>query len=90
VEAICSLLDQLQPSGAPHARLITPVADRPGHDRRYAIDPSRISSELGWQPRHSFEVGLEDTVRWYLAHQDWCGTVRQRAGYGGERIGRIL
>ena len=90
VEAICTLLDQLQPSGAPHARLITPVADRPGHDRRYAIDPSRISSELGWQPRHSFEVGLEATVRWYLAHQEWCGTVRQRAGYGGERIGRIL
>ena len=90
VEAICTLLDKLRPTGAPHARLITPVADRPGHDRRYAIDPSRISSELGWQPRHSFETGLEATVRWYLAHQEWCGTVRQRAGYGGERIGRIL
>ena len=90
VEAICGLLDQLLPAGAPHARLITPVADRPGHDRRYAIDPSRISSELGWQPCHSFEAGLEATVRWYLAHQEWCSTVRQRAGYGGERIGWIL
>jgi len=57
VEAICSLLDQLQPAGSPHARLITPVTDRPGHDRRYAIDPTRISSELGWQPCHSFVEG---------------------------------
>jgi len=90
VEAICGLLDQMLPAGAPHARLITPVADRPGHDRRYAIDPGRISSELGWQPRHSFEAGLESTVRWYLEHRDWCGLVRQRAGDGGERIGRLL
>ena len=90
VEAICGLLDQLLPAGAPHARLITPVADRPGHDRRYAIDPGRISSELGWRPRHSFEAGLEATVRWYLEHRDWCGLVRQRAGYSGERIGRLL
>ena len=74
VEAICSLLDQLLPAGAPHARLITPVTDRPGHDRRYAIDPSRISSELGWQPRHSFEAGLEVTVRWYLEQHDWSST----------------
>ena len=87
VEAICAVLDQLRPEGAPHAQLITPVADRPGHDRRYAIDPSKISHELGWQPRHDFEKGLESTVRWYLAHLDWCKEVRQRAGYDGERIG---
>lgn len=87
VEAICAVLDQLRPEGAPHAQLITPVADRPGHDRRYAIDPSKISHELGWQPRHDFEKGLESTVRWYLAHLDWCQDVRQRAGYEGERIG---
>ena len=66
VELICALLDQLLPAGAPHARLITAVADRPGHDRRYAIDPTRISRELGWQARHSLEAGLEATVRWYL------------------------
>jgi len=89
VEAICAVLDQLRPTGAPHARLITPVVDRPGHDRRYAIDPSRITSELGWQPRHSFEQGLEATVRWYLDHLDWCQQVRERAGYGGERIGSL-
>ena len=88
VEAICAVLDQLRPQGAPHAQLITPVADRPGHDRRYAIDPFKISSELGWQPRHDFQKGLESTVRWYLAHLDWCQDVRRRAGYDGERIGR--
>jgi dTDP-glucose 4,6-dehydratase len=87
VEAICALLDQLRPQGAPHASLITPVADRPGHDRRYAIDPTRISRELGWQPRHGFAEGLEATVRWYVDHLDWCHEVRERGGYGGERMG---
>jgi dTDP-glucose 4,6-dehydratase len=87
VEAICSLMDELRPQGAPHARLITPVTDRPGHDRRYAIDAAKITAELGWKPRHSFEAGLEATVRWYLDNLDWCMQVRKRAGYGGERIG---
>jgi dTDP-glucose 4,6-dehydratase len=89
VETICSILDVLLSSGAPHSRLITPVTDRPGHDRRYAIDPTRISSELGWQPRHSFEEGLAATVRWYLEQQGWCGQVRARAGYGGGRLGML-
>jgi dTDP-glucose 4,6-dehydratase len=66
VTAICSQLDALLPAGAPHHRLITPVADRLGHDRRYAIDPTRISEELGWQPRHTLESGLAHTVRWYI------------------------
>jgi dTDP-glucose 4,6-dehydratase len=87
VEAICALLDQRLPAGAPHARLITRVSDRPGHDRRYAIDPTRISTELGWQPRHNFEEGLAATVDWYLDHLPWCQTVCARAGYQGERIG---
>jgi len=87
VEAICALLDQFRPQGSPHRRLITPVTDRPGHDRRYAIDATLISTELGWTPRHSFEQGLEATVRWYLDHLDWCQQVQQRSGYGGERIG---
>jgi dTDP-glucose 4,6-dehydratase len=68
VQVICGLLDGLRPDGAPHSRLITPVTDRPGHDRRYAIDASKITRELGWRPRHSFEQGLEATVRWTLAH----------------------
>ena len=87
VETICQLLDERRPEGAPHARLITRVADRPGHDRRYAIDPARISAELGWQPRHDFTSGLAATVDWYLQNQPWCNSVRQRAGYSGERIG---
>jgi dTDP-glucose 4,6-dehydratase len=87
VESICSLMDQLRPQGAPNARLITPVADRPGHDRRYAIDASKISQELGWKPRHSFEQGLAATVGWYLEHLDWCQQARDRAGYSGQRIG---
>ncbi|KZR70238.1 dTDP-glucose 4,6-dehydratase 2 [Prochlorococcus marinus str. MIT 1313] len=89
VERICTLLDQLIPDCAPHARLITGVADRPGHDRRYAIDPTRISTELGWQPRHDFHQGLEVTVRWYLDHLEWCHNVRAHAGYTGERIGTV-
>ena len=87
VEAICSLLDQLRPGLAPHARLITPVKDRPGHDRRYAIDPARISNELGWQPAHDFNAGLAATVEWYLGNIAWCEKVCEQAGYHGGRIG---
>ena len=87
VEAICAQLDALQPQGAPHSRLITLVRDRPGHDRRYAIDAGKITTELGWRPQHSFEQGLAATVRWLLEHRDWCAQVQQRAGYAGQRIG---
>ena len=87
VEAICSALDDLLPAGVPHSRLVTPVTDRPGHDRRYAIDPTRISSELGWQPRHSFEQVLAATVSWYLEQQGWCQRVREQGGYNGGRLG---
>ncbi|OUT54982.1 MAG: dTDP-glucose 4,6-dehydratase [Rhodopirellula sp. TMED11] len=87
VEAICVLLDRFRPDGAPHARLIQRVDDRPGHDRRYAINPERIHSELGWKPSHDFAQGLEVTVRWYLDHLQWCEEVRNHAGYAGERIG---
>ena len=66
VETICKQLDQVQPKGAPHTNLITRVTDRLGHDRRYAIGPKRITSELGWRPRHDFEEGLRETVLWYL------------------------
>ena len=80
VEMICQLLDELQPSGKPHQQLIKPALDRPGHDRRYAIDPNRIETELGWQPKYGFEEGLADTVRWYLKQQDWCEHVRAKSG----------
>ena len=89
VESICNALDTLLPASAPHSRLITPVTDRPGHDRRYAIDPGRISKELGWQPRHDVGAGLVATVDWYLANRKWCEQVRGRASYGGERLGAV-
>ena len=77
VREICSLLDGLRPkAGAKHDDLITFVADRPGHDRRYAIDYSKIGAELGWGPDESFESGLERTVRWYLDHTDWVRDVQ--------------
>ena len=76
VERFCDLVDELAPqSGGGSRRLISFVADRPGHDRRYAIDPSKIERELGWRPAHSFDAGLRETVRWYLDHQDWVRCV---------------
>lgn len=87
VETICSILDRIKPQGLPYASLIKRVSDRPGHDRRYAIDANKISSELGWKPKHSFEEGLKATVEWYLHNLDWCQKVRDQAGYEGERIG---
>jgi dTDP-glucose 4,6-dehydratase len=88
VRAICRLLDEFLPQSAhrPHERLIEFVADRPGHDRRYAIDASKIRRELGWRPRHGFEDGLRDTVRWYLDHRSWWERVMSGA-YRGERLG---
>ena len=80
VERICSLLDELAPDGAgPRGRLIRFVEDRPGHDRRYAIDDGKLAGELGWAPAESFESGLEKTVRWYLEHGDWVEQVRSGA-----------
>ena len=88
VKAICELLDELVGSKAVnrHERLITFVTDRPGHDLRYAIDPARISSELGWKPRETFETGLRKTVEWYLANRAWWQRIRSGV-YRGERLG---
>jgi dTDP-glucose 4,6-dehydratase len=87
VHAICTLLDARRPreDGRPRASQITYVADRPGHDRRYAIDASKLKRELGWQPAHSFQQGIADTVDWYLSHQDWV----QRVLDGSYRLQRI-
>ena len=71
VRKICSLFDRLHPGNAPHDRLIAHVTDRPGHDRRYAVDPTRIEAEIGWKPEISFEKGLEETARWYHSHPKW-------------------
>ena len=68
--------DELHPAGAPHAKLITFVKDRPGHDRRYAINAAKIQQELGWEPRERFESGMRKTVEWYLANQAWVAAVQ--------------
>jgi len=86
VRMICALLDGMRPEGAPHDRLITFVADRPGHDLRYAIDPSRIREELGWRPSVTLEEGLRRTVRWYLDNEAWWRPLQSRAGVG-RRLG---
>ena len=87
VRTICQLLDKIEPSSkGPRERLIAFVPDRPGHDRRYAIDCSKIERELGWQPEHDFETGLARTVQWYLANRVWWQAILQR-GYKAERIG---
>ncbi len=82
VHMICTLLDEMSPQGAPHARLITYVTDRPGHDARYAIDPSRMRDELGWRPSVTLEQGLRKTVRWYLDNAAWWQPLQARAGVG--------
>ncbi|MFZ3126495.1 MAG: dTDP-glucose 4,6-dehydratase [Rhodoferax sp.] len=81
VRTICGLLDSLQPraDGKPYADQITFVADRPGHDRRYAIDARKIERELGWKPAESFDTGIAKTVAWYLANQDWVTNVQSGA-----------
>ena len=81
VSELCAILDELRPrtDGAPYESQIEFVADRPGHDRRYAIDASRISLELGWQPAHSFESGMRETVMWFLEHADWVENVTSGA-----------
>jgi dTDP-glucose 4,6-dehydratase len=79
LQTLCTILDRVHPSGAPHAKLVTYVKDRPGHDRRYAIDATRLRRELDWQPRTSFEQGMERTVQWYLDHMDWVRSVTSGA-----------
>jgi len=81
VRIVCKLLDTLQPraDGKPYVDQMTFVADRPGHDRRYAIDASKIERELGWKPAETFETGIAKTVEWYLANQDWVAHVQSGA-----------
>ncbi|MFM8983642.1 MAG: dTDP-glucose 4,6-dehydratase, partial [Spartobacteria bacterium] len=88
VNTLCSLLDAKspRPDGASYAAQITYVADRPGHDRRYAIDCAKIQRELGWSPRESFETGLAKTVDWYLANRSWTDDIT-KTRYSRERLG---
>jgi dTDP-glucose 4,6-dehydratase len=88
VHTICALLDARVPraDGQPRSSQVAFVTDRPGHDRRYAIDASKLKSELGWAPAHDFAQGMADTVDWYLAHQPWVQRVLD-GSYRLERIG---
>lgn len=86
VHAICDIVDRLVPQPGKRRSLVTFVADRPGHDYRYAIDASKAHTELGWRPRETFESGLERTVRWYLENRNWWEAIRQGV-YAGERLG---
>lgn len=89
VETICDALDRMRPSAAgARRRLITFVTDRPGHDRRYAIDASKLERELGWQAEETFETGLEKTVRWYLDNEPWWRAILAR-GYKPTRVGLV-
>ncbi len=90
VEAICTLMDELAPNAkiGPRRALITFVADRPGHDLRYAIDAAKIATELEWKPCENFESGLRKTVAWYLANRGWWERIRSGV-YRGERLGVV-
>lgn len=89
IDTLCELLDTLHPraGGQPYGSLKTFVKDRPGHDRRYAIDCTRITRELGWAPRESFESGLRKTIQWYLDHPDWSAAITQKT-YARQRLGQ--
>jgi dTDP-glucose 4,6-dehydratase len=86
VRQICLCLDELRGPASRHDRLITYVTDRPGHDQRYAIDASKLESELGWRAQETFETGIKKTVQWYLERSDWWKPLREKV-YNGERLG---
>ena len=86
VRTICAILDRLKPAARPHAELITFVTDRPGHDARYAIDATKLETELGWKAQENFDTGIEKTVRWYLDNEWWWRPLRDKV-YSGERLG---
>jgi dTDP-glucose 4,6-dehydratase len=89
VETICTVLDELapRPDGKAYGELITFVADRPGHDKRYAIDATKLKGELGWRAEEDFDSGIRKTIRWYLEHPEWWQPIRAQK-YAGERLGR--
>jgi dTDP-glucose 4,6-dehydratase len=88
VRTICAILDRLRPRDEPHEKLITFVTDRPGHDQRYAIDATKLETELGWRAEETFETGIEKTVRWYLDNEWWWRPLRDKV-YAGERLGLV-
>jgi dTDP-glucose 4,6-dehydratase len=88
VTRVCAIMDTMRPRTEPHGKLIRYVADRPGHDARYAIDATKLETELGWKARENFESGIEKTVAWYLANEWWWRPLRETV-YSGERLGTL-
>lgn len=88
IKRICALMDEYRPQNAPHEKLITYVTDRPGHDARYAIDATKLETELGWKAQENFDTGIEKTVKWYLENEEWWRPLRGGV-YSGERLGVI-
>jgi len=88
VRRVCEILDQMKPQGAPHDRLIQFVTDRPGHDARYAIDATKLETELGWRAQENFDTGIEKTVRWYIENEWWWRPLRDGV-YDGQRLGTL-
>ena len=86
MHTICDIVDEIAPAATSRRELVRFVTDRPGHDLRYAIDPSKIRRELGWTPSETFETGLRKTVQWYIDNEWWWARV-QSGGYRGERLG---
>lgn len=87
VETICDVLDEFVPTGSSRRELITFVSDRPGHDKRYAIDSTKLQTELGWKPQQDFETGIRRTIQWYLDNDWWWRPIREKK-YDGKRIGK--
>jgi dTDP-glucose 4,6-dehydratase len=89
IYALCDVLDEIRPKDSSYREQIAYVTDRPGHDMRYAIDASKIESELGWRPQESFESGIAKTVHWYLQSEEWCQHV-QDGSYQRGRLGGLV
>jgi dTDP-glucose 4,6-dehydratase len=85
---LCAALDRFAPANTSHADKIAFVTDRPGHDFRYSIDASKLERELGWAPMRRLEVGMEETVHWYVSNREWIDGIRQR-GFQSERLGLV-
>jgi dTDP-glucose 4,6-dehydratase len=86
VERVCAIMDEIRPGTERHSDLISYVADRPGHDARYAIDATKLETELGWRAQENFDSGIRKTVEWYLENAWWWQPLRERV-YSGERLG---
>ena len=84
---ICLMLDKKLPRREPYKNQIKFVVDRPGHDKRYAIDSKLIQKELGWRPKNTFNSGINKTLEWYMKNRSWCAKVANKANYDGNRIG---